>query len=103
MEKTKSITEEILIIMSIERAEEYFKNIENNDWFICGTLLDHCKELVKKSDLESYKRIILNLNLEGIRVKYSEYLVKNNDKINNEIEKAIKEIAGCGEEVNDIL
>ena len=48
MEKTKSIAEDISIIMSIERTEEYFKNIENNDWFICGMLLDRCKELVKK-------------------------------------------------------
>nr|DAS18444.1 MAG TPA: hypothetical protein [Caudoviricetes sp.] len=95
MEKTKSIAEDISIIMSIERTEEYFKNIENNDWFICGMLLDRCKELVKKSGLESYKKIILNIKIESVQLKYNEYLVKNNDKINNEFEKVIKEIAGC--------
>lgn len=95
MEKTKSIAEDIAIIMSIERTEEYFKNIENNDWFICGMLLDRCKELVKKSGLESYKKIILNIKIESVQLKYNEYLVKNNDKINNEFEKVIKEIAGC--------
>lgn len=95
MEKTKSIAEDISIIMSIERTEEYFKNIENNDWFICGMLLDRCKELVKKSGLESYKKIILNIKIERVQLKYNEYLVKNNDKINNEFEKVIKEIAGC--------
>lgn len=95
MEKTKSIAEDILIIMNIERTEEYFKNIENNDWFICGMLLDRCRELVKKSGLESYKKIILNIKIESVQQKYNEYLVKNNDKINNEFEKVIKEIAGC--------
>lgn len=95
MEKTKSIVEDILIIMSIERTEEYFKNIENNDWFICGILLDRCRELVKKSGLEIYKQIILNIKIESIQKKYNEYLVKNNDKINNEFEKVIKKIAGC--------
>ena len=95
MEKTKSIAEDISIIMSIERTEEYFKNIENNDWFICGMLLDRCKELVKKSGLESYKKIILNIKIESVQQKYNEYLVKNNDKINNEFKKVIKEIAGC--------
>ena len=95
MEKTKSIAEDISIIMSIERTEEYFKNIENNDWFICGMLLDRCRELVKKSGLESYKKIILNIKIERVQLKYNEYLVKNNDKINNEFEKVIKEIAGC--------
>lgn len=95
MEKTKSIAKDILIIMSIERTEEYFKNIENNDWFICGMLLDRCKELVKKSGLESYKKIILSFKIESIQKKYNEYLVKNNDKINNEFKKVIKEIAGC--------
>ena len=95
MEKIKSIAEDISIIMSIERTEEYFKNIENNDWFICGMLLDRCKELVKKSGLESYKKIILNIKIERVQLKYNEYLVKNNDKINNEFEKVIKEIAGC--------
>lgn len=95
MEKTKSIAEDISIIMSIERTEEYFKNIENNDWFICGMLLDRCRELVKTSGLESYKKIILNIKIERVQLKYNEYLVKNNDKINNEFEKVIKEIAGC--------
>lgn len=95
MEKTKSIAEDISIIMSIERTEEYFKNIENNDWFICGMLLDRCKELVKKSGLDTYKKIILNFKIESIQKKYNGYLVKNNDKINKEFEKAIKEIAGC--------
>lgn len=95
MEKNESIAEDILIIMSIERTEEYFKNIENNDWFICGILLDRCRELVKKSGLERYKQIILNIKIESIQKKYNEYLVKNNDKINNEFEKVIKEIAGC--------
>ena len=95
MEKTKSIAEDILIIMNIERTEEYFKNIENNDWFICGMLLDRCREIVKTSGLESYKKIILNIKIERVQLKYNEYLVKNNDKINNEFEKVIKEIAGC--------
>lgn len=95
MEKNESIAEDILIIMSIERTEEYFKNIENNDWFICGMLLDRCRELVKKSGLESYKKIILNIKIESIQRKYNEYLVKNNDKINNEFEKVINEIVGC--------
>lgn len=95
MEKTKNIAKDILIIMSIERTEEYFKNIENNDWFICGMLLDRCRELVKTSGLESYKKIILNIKIERVQLKYNEYLVKNNDKINNEFEKVIKEIAGC--------
>lgn len=95
MEKTKNIAKDILIIMSIERTEEYFKNIENNDWFICGMLLDRCKELVKKSGLDTYKKIILNFKIESIQKKYNEYLVKNNDKINNEFKKVIKEIAGC--------
>lgn len=95
MEKTKSIAEDISIIMSIERTEEYFKNIENNDWFICGMLLDRCREIVKTSGLESYKKIILNIKIERVQLKYNEYLVKNNDKINNEFEKVIKEIAGC--------
>lgn len=95
MEKTKSIAEDILIIMNIERTEEYFKNIENNDWFICGMLLDRCKELVKKSGLDTYKKIILNFKIESIQKKYNEYLVKNNDKINKEFEKVIMEIAGC--------
>lgn len=95
MEKTKSIAEDISIIMSIERTEEYFKNIENNDWFICGMPLDRCKELVKKSGLDTYKKIILNFKIESIQKKYNGYLVKNNDKINKEFEKAIKEIAGC--------
>lgn len=95
MEKTKSIAEDISIIMSIERTEEYFKNIENNDWFICGMLLDRCRELVKTSGLESYKKIILNIKIERVQLKYNEYLVKNNDKINNEFKKVIKEIAGC--------
>lgn len=95
MEKTKSIAEDISIIMSIERTEKYFKNIENNDWFICGMLLDCCRELVKTSGLESYKKIILNIKIERVQLKYNEYLVKNNDKINNEFEKVIKEIAGC--------
>nr|DAP31820.1 MAG TPA: hypothetical protein [Caudoviricetes sp.]DAS25098.1 MAG TPA: hypothetical protein [Caudoviricetes sp.] len=95
MEKTKSIAEDISIIMSIERTEEYFKNIENNDWFICGMLLDRCKELVKKSGLDTYKKIILNFKIESIQKKYNGYLVKNNDKINKEFEKVIKEIAGC--------
>ena len=95
MEKTKSIAEDILIIMSIERTEEYFKNIENNDWFIFGMLLDRCKELVKKSGLDTYKKIILNFKIESIQKKYNGYLVKNNDKINKEFEKVIKEIAGC--------
>lgn len=95
MEKIKSIAEDISIIMSIERTEEYFKNIENNDWFICGMLLDRCRELVKKSGLESYKKIILNIKIESVQKKYNEYLVKNNDKINNEFKKVIKEIAGC--------
>jgi hypothetical protein len=95
MEKTKSIAEDILIIMNIERTEEYFKNIENNDWFICGMLLDRCKELVKKSGLDTYKKIILNFKIESIQKKYNGYLVKNNDKINKEFEKVIKEIAGC--------
>lgn len=95
MEKTKSIAEDISIIMSIERTEEYFKNIENNVWFICGMLLDRCKELVKKSGLDTYKKIILNFKIESIQKKYNGYLVKNNDKINKEFEKVIKEIAGC--------
>ena len=95
MEKMKSIAEDILIIMSIERTEEYFKNIENNDWFICGMLLDRCRELVKKSGLESYKKIILNIKIESVQQKYNEYLVKNNYKINNEFKKIIMEIAGC--------
>lgn len=95
MEKTKSIAEDISVIMCIERTEKYFKNIENNDWFICGMLLDRCRELVKNSGLESYKKIILNIKIESIQKKYNEYLVKNNDKINNEFEKVIKEIAGC--------
>ena len=95
MEKTKSIAEDILIIMNIERTEEYFKNIENNDWFICGMLLDRCKELVKKSGLDTYKKIILNFKIESIQKKYNGYLVKNNDKINKKFEKVIKEIAGC--------
>lgn len=95
MEKTKSIAEDILIIMNIKRTEEYFKNIENNDWFICGMLLDRCKELVKKSGLDTYKKIILNFKIESIQKKYNGYLVKNNDKINKEFEKVIKEIAGC--------
>lgn len=95
MEKTKSIAEDILIIMNIERTEEYFKNIENNDWFICGMLLDRCKELVKKSGLDTYKKNILNFKIESIQKKYNGYLVKNNDKINKEFEKVIKEIAGC--------
>ena len=95
MEKTKSIAEDISIIMNIERTEEYFKNIENNDWFICGMLLDRCREIVKTSGLESYKKIILNIKIERVQLKYNEYLVKNNDKINNEFEKVIKEIAGC--------
>lgn len=95
MEKTKSIAEDILIITNIERTEEYFKNIENNDWFICGMLLDRCKELVKKSGLDTYKKIILNFKIESIQKKYNGYLVKNNDKINKEFEKVIKEIAGC--------
>ena len=91
----KSMAEDILIIMSVERTEEYFKNIENNDWFICGMLLERCRELVKKSGLESYKKFILNLKIESIQKKYNEYLVKNNDKINNEFEEVIKEIVGC--------
>ena len=95
MEKTKSIAEDISIIMSIERTEKYFKNIENNDWFICGMLLDRCRELVKKSGLESYKKFILNIKIENVQQKYNEYLVKNNDKINNEFEKVINEIVGC--------
>ena len=95
MEKTKNIAKDILIIMSIERTEEYFKNIENNDWFICGMLLDRCKELIKGSDLAVNKKFILNLKIESIQKKYNEYLVKNNDKINNEFKKVIKEIAGC--------
>lgn len=95
MEKIKSIAEDISIIMSIERTEKYFKNIENNDWFICGMLLDRCRELVKKSGLESYKKFILNIKIENVQQKYNEYLVKNNDKINNEFEKVINEIVGC--------
>lgn len=95
MGKNESIAEDILIIMSIERTEEYFKNIENNDWFICGMLLDRCRELVKKSGLERYKKIILNIKIESVQQKYNEYLVKNNYKINNEFEKIIMEIAGC--------
>lgn len=95
MEKTKSIAEDISIIMSIERTEKYFKNIKNNDWFICGMLLDRCRELVKKSGLESYKKFILNIKIENVQQKYNEYLVKNNDKINNEFEKVINEIVGC--------
>ena len=91
----KSMAEDILIIMSIERTEEYFENIENNDWFICGMLLERCRELVKKSGLESYKKFIFNLKIESIQKKYNEYLVKNNDKINNEFEEVIKEIVGC--------
>lgn len=95
MEKIKSIAEDISIIMSVERTEEYFKNIENNDWFICGMLLDRCRELVEKSGLESYKKIILNIKIKSVQQKYNEYLVKNNVKINNEFKKIIKEITGC--------
>jgi hypothetical protein len=99
MEKTKNIAKDIAkditIIMSIERTEEYFKSIENNDWFICGMLLDRCRELLKGSDLAVYKKFILNLKIESIQKKYNGYLVKNNDKINKEFEKVIKEIAGC--------
>lgn len=89
MEKTKNIAKDIAKDITI------IMSIENNDWFICGMLLDRCRELLKGSDLAVYKKFILNLKIESIQKKYNEYLVKNNDKINNEFKKVIKEIAGC--------